>query len=92
MWDTFLRILSDDEKNILHLLLEDKENEYRAKIILLKDERYAVSQIREITNHNKHNIRKWIHGIDSKKKELMVSHQRNTITNSTNLLMFSKNK
>ena len=55
---TFLRILTDDEKNILHLLLEDKENEYRAKIILLKDQRYAVSQIREITNHNEYNVSK----------------------------------
>jgi hypothetical protein len=40
MRDTFLRILTDDEKNILHLMLEDKESGYRAKIILLKDEGY----------------------------------------------------
>ena len=50
MRDTFLiRILTIDEKNILHLLLEDKENEYRAKIILLKDERYTVPEIRKMT-------------------------------------------
>ncbi|HEY6536418.1 MAG TPA: hypothetical protein VIY08_11580 [Candidatus Nitrosocosmicus sp.] len=40
MRDTFLRILTDDEKNILHLMLEDKESGYRAKIILLKNEGY----------------------------------------------------
>jgi hypothetical protein len=39
MRDTFLiRMLTDDEKNLLHLMLEDKESGYRAKIILLKDE------------------------------------------------------
>jgi hypothetical protein len=42
-------------------MLEDKESEYRAKIILLKDEGYAVPQIRMMTtNHHDHNIRKWI--------------------------------
>ncbi len=40
--DTFLRILTDDEKNLLHLILEDKETGYRAKIVLLKDEGYTV--------------------------------------------------
>ena len=43
MRDTFLRMLTDDEKNILHLMLEDKDSGYRAKIILLKDEGYTVS-------------------------------------------------
>ena len=38
MRDTFLRILTIDEKNFLHLMLEDTESGYRAKIILLKDE------------------------------------------------------
>ncbi len=37
MRDTFLRMLTDDEKNLLHLMLEDNENGYRAKIVLLKD-------------------------------------------------------
>src|SRR3954447_26720375 len=61
MRDTFLvRTLSDDEKNILHLMLDDKESGYRAKIILLKDEGYTVPQIRKITNHHDNNIRKWI--------------------------------
>ena len=41
MKDTFLiRMLTDDEKNILYLMLEDIESGYRAKIILLKDEGY----------------------------------------------------
>ena len=43
MRDTFLlRLLTNDEKNLLHLMLEDKEAGYRAKIILLKDDGYAV--------------------------------------------------
>ena len=54
-------MLTDDEKNHLHLMLEDTESGYRAKIILLKDEGYTVPQIRKITNHHDHNIRKWIH-------------------------------
>ncbi|MDQ6723544.1 MAG: hypothetical protein M3Z01_04685 [Thermoproteota archaeon] len=51
MSDTFLRMLTNDEKNLLHLMmLEDIEAGYRAKIILpLKDEGYAVPQIRKIT-------------------------------------------
>ncbi len=49
MRDTFLRMLTGDEKNILHLMLEDEESEYRAKIILFKDEGYTVPQIRKMT-------------------------------------------
>jgi transposase len=64
--DTFLRILTIYEKNILHLTLEDKETGYRAKIILLKDEGYTVPQIRKITNHHDNNIRKWIHRFNEK--------------------------
>jgi hypothetical protein len=61
MRDTFLRLLTDDEKNYLHLMLdEDSEAGYRAKIILLKDEGYTVPQIRKLTNHHDNNIRKWI--------------------------------
>jgi len=40
--DTFLRILTIDEKNILHLMLEDAKSGYRAQIILLKDEGYRI--------------------------------------------------
>jgi hypothetical protein len=53
MRDTFLiRMLTDNEKNILHMMLEDKDSGYRTKIILLKDEGYTVSQIRKMTNHH----------------------------------------
>jgi len=45
--DTFLKIPTIDETNILHLMLEDKDSGYRAKIILLIDEGYTVSQIRK---------------------------------------------
>jgi hypothetical protein len=40
MRDTFLRMLTDHKKNTLHLMLEDDEAGYRAKIILLKDDGY----------------------------------------------------
>jgi hypothetical protein len=37
--DTFLiRILTIDDKNLLHLMLEDIQSGYGAKIILLKDD------------------------------------------------------
>jgi transposase len=65
MRDTFLRLLSDDERNILYDMMEDEEDNgessYRAKIILLKDEGYTVPEIRRATNHHDINIRKWIH-------------------------------
>jgi transposase len=65
MRDTFLRLLSDNERNILYDMMEDEEDNgessYRAKIILLKDEGYTVPEIRRATNHHDINIRKWIH-------------------------------
>ena len=67
MRDTFLRMLTDNEKNLLHLMLEDNEAGYRAKIILLKDEGHTVPQIRKITNHHDLNIRKWIHRFNGKR-------------------------
>ncbi len=79
-------MLTGDEKNLLHLMLEDKESGYRAKIILLKDEGHAVPQIRKMTNHHDNNIRKWIHRFNQQ-KELMASYQKSTITNSTSLPM-----
>jgi transposase len=48
-------------------MLEDKESEYRAKIILLKEDGYTVPHIRKITNHHDHNVRKWIHHRFNKK-------------------------
>ena len=62
MRDTFLRLLSDDERNMLYDMMEDdEESSYRAKIILLKDEGYTVPEIRRATNHHDINIRKWLH-------------------------------
>src|SRR3954453_14494764 len=77
MRDTFLRLLTDDEKNYLHLMLdEDSEAGYRAKIILLKDEGYTVPQIRKLTNHHDNNIRKWIHRFNEKGIDDIVSKKQ----------------
>ncbi len=63
MRDTFLRLITDDERNMLYDMMDEDDNEsgYRAKIILLKDEGYTVPEIRRTTNHHDINIRKWIH-------------------------------
>ncbi len=60
MGNTSLRMLTDEEKNILYdMMVDDKEDGYRAKIILLKDEGYTVPEIRRATNHHdSSNIRK----------------------------------
>ncbi|HVI21181.1 MAG TPA: helix-turn-helix domain-containing protein [Bacillus sp. (in: firmicutes)] len=70
-------MLTDDEKNYLHLMLEDTEAGYRAKIILLKDEGYTVPQIRKLTNHHDNNIRKWIHRFNEKGIDDIVSKKHN---------------
>ena len=73
-------MFTDNEKNILHMMLEDKESEYRAKIILFKkDEGYTIPQIRKITNHNDHNIRKWIQYRFNEKgiEDIVSKKQRN---------------
>src|SRR4051794_18687096 len=72
-------MLTTDEKNILHLMLEDKENGYRAKIILLKDEGYIVPQIRKITNPHDNNIRKWIHRFNEKGIDGIMSKKHSHI-------------
>jgi transposase len=77
MRDTFLRMLTDNEKNILQMMLEDKDSGYRAKIILLKDEGYTVSQIRKATNHHDNNIRKWIHRFNEKGIDGIISKKHN---------------
>jgi len=79
-------MLTDKEKNLLHLILEDKESGYRAKIILLKDEGYTVPEIRKITNHPDNNIRKWIHrfnenGIDGITSKKQHNHKQHKFTN-----------
>ena len=69
MRDTNLRLISDDERNTLYGMMQDAddgESGYRAKIILLKDEGYAVPEIRKATNHHDSNIRKWIHRFSEK--------------------------
>jgi transposase len=68
MRDTFLRSITDDERNFLYDMIErdDKESSYRAKIILLKDEGYTVPEIRVAINHHDVNIRKWIHRFNEK--------------------------
>jgi transposase len=70
-------MLTDDEKNYLHLMLENKDSGYRAKIILLKDEGYTVPQIRQITNHHDNNIRKWIHRFNEKGIDGIISKKHN---------------
>ena len=77
MRDTFLRLLTINERNLLHLMLEDTESGYRAKIILLKDEGYTVPQIRKLTNHNDNNIRKWIHRFNEKGIDSIISKKHN---------------
>ena len=47
------------------------------KIILLKDEGYLVQQIRKITNHHDHNIRKWIHKFNEKGIDGIISKKHN---------------
>ncbi|MDN5845640.1 MAG: helix-turn-helix domain-containing protein [Candidatus Nitrosocosmicus sp.] len=74
MRDTFLRLLSDDERNMLYDMIEDgEESSYRAKLILLKDEGCTVPEIRRATNHHDINIRKWIHRFNEKGIEGIVS-------------------
>ena len=71
MRDTHLRNISAEERNILHILMEEEDNSpiesgYRVKIILLKDAGYIVPEIRKTTNHHDNNIRKWIHCFNEK--------------------------
>ena len=70
-------MLTIDEKNLLHIMLGHAESGYRAKIILLKDEGYLVQQIRKITNHHDHSIRKWIHKFNKKGIDDMASKKHN---------------
>jgi transposase len=78
MRDTFLRSITDDQRNFLHNMIEwdDEESSYRAKIILLKDEGYTVPEIRKMaTNHHDINIRKWIHRFNEKGIEGIISRR-----------------
>jgi len=77
MRDTLIRMFVYNEKNLLHMMFEDKEYGYRAKIILLKDEGYTVPQIRKITNHHDNNIRKWIHRFNQQGIDGIISKKHN---------------
>lgn len=59
--DPFLRPNTDDERKQYYDLIDwaDKESSYPAKMILLKDECYAVPEIKIATNHHDTNIRYW---------------------------------
>jgi hypothetical protein len=85
MKDKLFRILSIDEKNQLHMMIEDTGAQYRAKIIVLKDEGHTVPKLRKITDHHDVNKRKWIHRFHEKGIEGTIS--KNHIKNNTNLLM-----
>ncbi len=69
-------LITIDEKNILNLRLEDTKAEYRAKIIMLKEEGYTVLQIRKTTNHCDYNVRKWIHKFNEQEIDNIVSKTR----------------
>ncbi len=77
MRDTFVKSITDDQRNFLHNMIEldDGESSYRARIILLKDEGYTVSEIRMATNHHDINIRKWIHRFNEKGIEGIISRK-----------------
>lgn len=89
MRDTFLKSITDDQRNILYDMIEwnDEESSYRAKIILLKDEGYTVPEIRMATNHHDINIRKWIHRFNEKGIEGIISrkHMHKPIKISDNM-------
>ncbi|MGD9535543.1 MAG: hypothetical protein AB7V56_17450 [Candidatus Nitrosocosmicus sp.] len=63
MRDTFIRSITDDERNILYDMMDEdnEESSYQVKIILLKDAGYTVPEIRMMaTNRHDINIRKWM--------------------------------
>ena len=78
---TYLRDITEDEKNNLYDMMDnDAEVSYRAKIILLRSERYAVAEIRRQTNHYDNNIRKWIHRFNDYGIDGIVSRKHNHTT------------
>ncbi len=66
---------TNDEKNHLYMMLEDKESGYGAKIILLKDDGYTAPEIRKMTIIIMIIIKENGYTIDSMKKGLMVSYR-----------------
>jgi hypothetical protein len=83
MRDTFLRLIADDERNMLYDMIRDEEeSSYRAKIILLKDEGYILPEIRMATNH--HDITTSESGFTaSMRKVLRELYPENTETNQS---------
>ena len=74
MRNTSLRMLTDEERNILYdMMVDGKEDSYRARIILLKNDGYTVPEIRRATNHHDSNIRKWIHHFNEKGLDGIIS-------------------
>lgn len=76
MRDTYLRLITADERNMLYEMMQDEDDKgsgYRAKIILFKDEGYTVPEIRRATNHHDVNIRKWIHRFNEQGTEGIMS-------------------
>ena len=89
MRDTFLRLITDDERNTSYDMMQevDSESGYRAKIILLKDDGHAVPEMRRITGHHDVNIRKWIHRFNEKGIDGIASkiHKHKSIKISDNV-------
>lgn len=54
-------LITADQRNTLYYMMqeEDKESEYRAKIILLNGEGHTVPKIRRAANHHDINIRNY---------------------------------
>src|SRR3954453_16145359 len=77
MRDTFLRPITDDERNFLYKMIEQDYEQYcyRAKILLLKDEGYKIPEIRVATNSHDTKIRKWIHRFNEKGIEGIISRK-----------------
>lgn len=71
------------ERNMLYDMIEwkDKESNYRAKVILLRDKGYTVPEIRMATNYH-HDISTKENGyIDSTRKVLKESYPKYIHTN-----------
>ncbi len=59
MRTTSIRMLTDEGSNILYdMMVDNKKDDYRAKIILLKNKGYPVAEIRRATNHQDSNYPK----------------------------------
>jgi transposase len=79
MRPTYLRDITEEEKNRLYAMIDDDSSEgtgYRAKIILLRNEGYTVPEIRRKSNHHDNNIRKWIHRFNGHGIDGIVSSRK----------------